>query len=92
MCCCFRSTGFGALCKSYKKFTANDQYIELYNTRIKAQRDEASRLDDALEKGLEQGRKETNLENAMVMLSKGFDAQDIRDITGLTIEEIDMLK
>ena len=41
--------------------------------------------------GLAEGRAEEKLENARRMKSKGYPLDDIVDITGLTIEEIEKL-
>ena len=41
--------------------------------------------------GLAEGRVEEKLENARRMKSKGYPLDDIADITGLTIEEIEKL-
>ena len=41
--------------------------------------------------GLAEGRAEEKLENARRMKSKGYPLDDIADITGLTIEEIEKL-
>ena len=41
--------------------------------------------------GLAEGRAEEKLENASRMMSKGYPLDDIVDITGLTIEEIERL-
>ena len=41
--------------------------------------------------GLEAGRQEERRQNAIRMKAKGFPAQDIADITGLSPEEIDRL-
>ena len=41
--------------------------------------------------GLAEGRMEEKLENARRMKSKGYPLDDIVDITGLTIEEIEKL-
>ena len=41
--------------------------------------------------GLAEGAQKTNLENAKRMKSKGYPLNDIVDITGLTLEEIEKL-
>jgi len=44
-----------------------------------------------LAKGLAEGERKKAIESARKMLSKGFKIEDIRDITGLSIEEIEKL-
>ena len=43
-------------------------------------------------KGMAEGERKKALETARKMLSKGFEREDICDITGLSIEEIEELK
>ena len=46
---------------------------------------------EGLAEGRAEGRAEEKLENARRMKSKGYPLDDIADITGLTIEEIEKL-
>ena len=46
---------------------------------------------EGIAEGLEAGRQEERRQNAIRMKAKGFPAQDIADITGLSPEEIDRL-
>ncbi len=57
----------------------------------KSEWDIYSCLTTAEKKGRAKGRAETNIQNAQKMKQKGFSAEDISDITGLTIEEIENL-
>lgn len=57
----------------------------------KSEWDIYSCLTTAEKKGRAKGRAEANIQNAQKMKQKGFSAEDISDITGLTIEEIENL-
>ena len=45
-------------------------------------------LNESFEKGIEQGIETGKIEIAKTMINKGFDAQAILEITGLTVEEV----
>jgi predicted transposase/invertase (TIGR01784 family) len=64
----------------------------VYEARIKAQRDEYSRIQGALEEGWEKGRQEGRQEGreeiARAALVKGMPLETVSDITGLNIERI----
>ena len=66
-----------------------------YEESLKNFRDWYSCLTTAEKKGraegIAEGREKTNIQNAQKMKQKGFSAEDISDITGLTIEEIENL-
>ena len=47
---------------------------------------------EGMEKGIEEGMSQRSLEIARKMLAKGMDEASIMDMTGLTAEEIKMLK
>ena len=47
---------------------------------------------EGMEKGIEEGMSQRSLEIARKMLAKGMDEASIMDMTGLTVEEIKMLK
>ncbi|NJO16426.1 MAG: PD-(D/E)XK nuclease family transposase [Thioploca sp.] len=70
------------------------EYTE-YEASLKVYRDLKNVIDtafsDGIQQGLEQGIKATRLENARKMKQKNFSAQDIADITGLSIEQIKSL-
>ncbi len=40
----------------------------------------------------DEGKKEKAIETAKVAITKGMDNETIRDLTGLTIEEIDLIR
>ena len=53
---------------------------------------ERTLLDDRYQKGMEEGMSQRSLEIARKMLAKGMDEASIMDMTGLTAEEIKLLK
>ena len=53
---------------------------------------ERTLLDDRYQKGKEEGMSQRSLEIAKKMLAKGMDEASIMDMTGLTAEEIKLLK
>ena len=53
---------------------------------------ERTLLDDRYQKGREEGMSQRSLEIARKMLAKGMDEASIMDMTGLTSEEIKLLK
>ena len=53
---------------------------------------ERTLLDDRYQKGIEEGMSQRSLEIARKMLAKGMDEAAIMDMTGLTAEEIKLLK
>lgn len=48
-------------------------------------------LEQGIEQGIEQGQNKERLQNARRMIEKGYAAQDIADITGLSLGEINAL-
>lgn len=40
----------------------------------------------------DEGKKEKAIETAKIAIKKGMDSETIRDLTGLTIEEIELIK
>ena len=53
---------------------------------------ERTLLDDRYQKGIEEGMSQRSLEIARKMLAKGMDEASIMDMTGLTAEDIKLLK
>ncbi len=76
---------------TFNNFTANDEYMELYEARMKYERDRAQALSDSWEDGLEKGCEKRNREIAEKLKSKDYSLDQIVDITGLTKEEIESL-
>ena len=66
-----------------------------YNERLKIYRDLKNSMDTSFNKGKEEGREEGKAEAAIAsarkMKSKGYPSDDIAEITGLTVEEIERL-
>ena len=60
--------------------------------REKAIRDEHAIYEKGVNDGVEKGSKEKELQIAKNMLKKGIKESDIKEITGLTKEEIEELK
>ena len=88
-----------------KKVTQEQQVIEVlrnrrgYEDSVKAYRDINNAINTAkkeakaegLVEGEAIGAQKTARENARKMKSKGFSVEDIAEVTGLSIEEINML-
>ncbi len=88
--------------KSYKKFTANDEMLQVYEAREKRLHDEATRLFDAKEDGLKEGIQKGRQEGIQEGIQKLYDsAKKFKEMgvsveiicksTGLTKEEIEKL-
>ncbi len=89
--------------KSYEKFAADDELLQVYEAREKRLHDEATRLSDAkeegllegIEKGIQKGIQKGSLEkakDAAIVLKKANVSIDIIcKSTGLTEEEIEKL-
>jgi predicted transposase/invertase (TIGR01784 family) len=92
----------------YKRFTQNDEMIELYEARMKYKRDHATLLrsaekrgleegekrglEEGQKRGLEKGRRENREEIARTMLTKGMEVATIVEITQLSIQQIEQLR
>lgn len=85
--------------KAYKKFTADDELLQVYEAREKRYRDEAGRLADAkeeglqkgLQKGLKKGAYDKAVESARVLKESGVSLEIICKSTGLSEEEVEKL-
>ena len=67
----------------------NRQGLLLFQ-RLSLLRDGQARcVDEGKVEGLQQGKEQTQRENARRMQAKGFDVATIREITGLTEQEIE---
>ena len=75
----------------YRSFTRSDELREVYEAREKYRRDEATRLFLAEKKGIEQGIEQEQKEAARRMKAKGYAAEDIAEITGLSKDQIEAL-
>ena len=82
------------------RISEDEKMQRIIELREKAIRDEhaiyAKGVEDGIEKGITEGKnkgaKEEKLQIAKNMLKKGMNASDIKEITGLTKEEIEKLK
>ena len=72
------------------KFTP--QEMREYETSKMAYRDIKNSVDTAKREGIAEGMEKRSLEIARKMLAKGMDEASIMDMTGLTSEEIKLLK
>ncbi len=85
--------------KSYEKFTADDEMLQVYEAREKRLHDEATRLSDAkeegiqagLQKGIQKGIQKGFQETAKKMKELGVSIDIICKSTGLTESEIEEL-
>ena len=82
--------------KELEKLAMNPEDRELYELRLKAIRDEMnirySGYIDGKAEGRAEGKNERNIEIAKKLLRKKMSIQDIVEVTGLSIEEIEKLK
>ncbi len=60
----------------------------MYDVSLKRKWDEEAVMDYAVKQGVRQGELKNAKENAVKMLSRGFDVQTISEITDLSAEEI----
>ena len=49
-------------------------------------------LEEGLEEGEKKGKQEAKLEDARRMLEKGYPIEDVCEITGLSLDEVEKLK
>ena len=77
----------------YMKMTPQERHAyEDYMVSVHAAKDVYdTAVDEGRAEGREEGREEERRENARRMKKKGFAAEDIADITGLTVEDIERL-
>ena len=74
------------------KINENKKMQRKIKLREKAKRDEHTIYEKSVNDGVEKGSKEKELQIAKNMLKKGIKESDIKEITGLTKEEIEELK
>ena len=75
----------------YKKFTDDDKMRELYDSRIKYERDKKSLIEEAELKGIEKGIEKEKIETARKMKILGLSSDIISKSTGLNVKEIQNL-
>ena len=82
--------------KRLTKLSADEETLILYEAREKAIRDQNSLViaagQDGVKKGMEMGIEKGIESVAMNMLQKGADLNFITEVTGLSVEQINMLK
>jgi len=74
------------------KISEDEKMQRIIELREKAIRDEHAIYEKGVNDGIEKGSKEKELQIAKNMLKKGIKESDIKEITGLTKEEIEELK
>jgi len=74
------------------KISEDEKMQRIIELREKAIRDEHAIYEKGVNDGVEKGSKEKELQIAKNMLKKGIKKSDIKEITGLTKEEIEELK
>ena len=76
-----------------ESLTPDERYA--YERDLKAYRDYKAQMDyakeEGIEEGIEKGIEKEKLRNAKAMKAKGYPVNDIADITGLSIKEIEKL-
>lgn len=76
----------------FKRFTEDERLRDIYESRLKAQRDYVTLIENAreqgLEQGIEQGTIDTKRETAISMLKDSIAVEKISLYTGLSVEEI----
>ena len=86
-----RDAIFGRLEELASRGNMSKEERAQYDYEWKIYNDYLNTFNSAEKKAAEKGRAEEKLENARRMKSKGYPLDDIVDITGLTIEEIEKL-
>ena len=86
-----RDAIFGRLEELASRGNMSKEERAQYDYEWKIYNDYLNTFNSAEKKGRAEGRAEEKLENARRMKSKGYPLDDIVDITGLTIEEIEKL-
>ena len=86
-----REAIFGRLEELASRGNMSKEERAQYDYEWKIYNDYLNTFNSAEKKGRAEGRAEEKLENARRMKSKGYPLDDIADITGLTIEEIEKL-
>ncbi len=81
--------------KELEEILSNKEFKELYEYRLSARLEENSRLDNARNKGLEEGRiigeNDKKKEIAINLLHEGVDISIIEKVTGISKKEIEKL-
>jgi predicted transposase/invertase (TIGR01784 family) len=83
-----------------KVMSMNDEFRRAYNAHIKAENDRRSREANAEARGIAEGEArgeargelKNKRETALKLLGKGMDLEDVAEVTGLPIKEVESLK
>jgi predicted transposase/invertase (TIGR01784 family) len=76
--------------KAYRQVSASEEVREMLEFRMKAERDEATRLSRARKDGREEGRLRGRLEAGRKMLAAGVDIQTVCGALELTPEQLEL--
>ena len=74
---------------SFKSLTPEER--DMYNASLKRKWDNKNVLDYAVKTAEQKARKEERIKMALKLLAKNTSIDEIAELTGLTIEEIEML-
>jgi predicted transposase/invertase (TIGR01784 family) len=81
--------------EEYSKISADDLVRERIEAHEKYLMDQRTREriahEEGMERGIEQGVNKTKIEMAQKALEKGLSIEDIADLTGLSVEEIEQI-
>jgi predicted transposase/invertase (TIGR01784 family) len=81
--------------EEYSKISADDLVRERIEAHEKYLMDQRTREriahEERMERGIEQGVNKTKIEMAQKALEKGLSIEDIADLTGLSVEEIEQI-
>lgn len=84
-----REEGIEMALKALKRACASDEVRELVETREKAMHDWATWIDEAEQKGRQEGRQQGLVETARRMRQAGMPLETIMQLTGLAPEDLD---
>ena len=76
----------------YEQFTADDKLRDIYEARLKRERDDASILEGAVRKAREEGIEKGVAITIKKMLMKGIPVEEIMNITDLSSEDIEGIR
>ena len=74
--------------EAYRHIVASEEFKENERMRVRREQDEASALSYAEERGLLKGENRRAIAIAEKMKAKGYDINDIIEMTGLTVDDI----
>jgi predicted transposase/invertase (TIGR01784 family) len=75
--------------------TKNKEEMAIYEMKLKAEMDYNNNMSSAMKEGIKKGRKkgikEEKIKIALNLKTKGYSLEEIKEITGLSIKEIESL-